>query len=537
MFFLKLIAVGFSITLPFFDGQVCGQEFLGEDVIPTLGSFLFPCEALTIHTQCTEEEYESNDDCLPQKKDNCDRSKDLFCHAGVCLPNCHPTKETYDPIEEKCVRKVDSECRSNSTTSSFNSSAEVDPNGNSQITSTPVVPSCERHAVCDRGFCKCAQNYSYDPVFGKCMRSASYATYCNSSIACDRKSDIFCSENQCQCKSPSQYYHLKRKRCYIQLGQVCSTGLQFCPDNSNCLQHDFQTQSNRTFANTGDAINDLNRLFEEHQSGRYTSNGDESEEHFIGIWGGDEEGKEYVCKCDKGYSFTQDKRFCHGLHKTRCNTLHRCNLERGLKCIDSVCLCGREKGNEQVFSEQFQTCITRIGASCNENQDDDGIEKDICPIGGMCTQGKCVCAEGLTPLSLQASLHPNSVAYSCVKSYGMECNISGNSSGILSPTDPFEPLCNHEIGLECNPTERKCMCRDNQFYDTQTRLCQEFQVDSKIPIVHFTPPDDREYNFKRRTENGGSSAIMFLQDLYPILNLSLTMVPIFIYRIVISFTL
>lgn len=403
-----------------------------------------------------------------------------------------------------------------------------------QHQSTVIIPDCEKNAVCERGQCRCAQNFTFDHDYNKCILYAKYAGYCNDTINCDSKSDIGCIENHCECKSPAtQYFHLKRKRCYILIGQVCSSGLQFCPDNSSCMRR--RNQDNNDDVNEGvtsipelfsspiprlnftvgdDGVDlRLRLLFEEQCNyGGNTDGVDNMEdEHFIGILGDDEEEKEFICKCDKGFGSTRDKRFCLGLHGSRCNTLHRCNMERGLKCIDGVCLCDREKGNEQIYSEQFQTCIARIGAPCIADGKGER-ESDICPIGSFCENEKCVCDEDLIPPA-SLSFPPTQawIAYSCMKSHGIPCknniNSVSSSGGILSQlpqgTDPFELPCNHEIGLDCDTKEGKCLCRDsNQFYDMSKNMCRNFhQIDTKIPVVHFTPKSDREYTFRKILAN------------------------------------
>lgn len=525
---------------------------------PTLSLFLEPCEIVTLQTPCTDEEYESNEDCLPQKTDNCDHSKELYCLSGICLSNCHPQKEVYDPVEGKCFRKVGSDCRSpnNNNNNNVNDemtaktetslSNQVEPHHNattekideeeheqhrSSTKTTFSVPPCEQNSVCEQGHCSCAKSFTYDHTINKCVRYASYAGFCNDTVSCDIKSDIVCVENQCQCKSQeTQYFHLKRKRCYISIDQVCSNGLQFCPDNSNCVRAGKRGGDD----NCGNAINSI--LFTSDATSRgprlqndssakrdyrlrllcqeLTSTAEDGdEEHFIGILGNNEE--EFVCKCATGYAPTWDKRFCLGLHGSRCNTLHRCNSDRGLKCVDGTCLCDRENGNEQVFSEQFQTCITRINAPCTADGKGER-EEDICPIGASCKEDKCTCDDELVPLSGLPAVNVSLVAYSCMKSHGMSCKYNGNeesknnngsslSSSKIVPfvfpeRNPFEPPCNHEIGLACSKKDEKCLCKgQNQFFDSVASKCNRFtRIDGKIPVIHFTPPEDREYMFRSR---------------------------------------
>ncbi|XP_035703254.1 protein draper-like [Folsomia candida] len=397
--------------------------------------FLEPCDAVYTQVHCDDDDEDYNEaseaGCAPIETDDCDRSLQLYCHSGVCLPNCHPTLEDYDPVRGKCFRKIGANCTRGE--------------------------ECDLNAICERKHCRCAKNHTLEPESGKCVRSAEFGEFCDSDVICDMLGDVVCHNNTCQCRaSESQFYHMKRKRCYLRVGQDCSNkhrSFQFCPDNSDCIRH--------------------------------LENGES--ERYIGIPGDTDEENKFTCLCDPGHISTSDGKACLGIYGTNCNSLRKCNTERSFKCYNSgTCQCARPK--DQEFHEKLARCVTHIGSLCE-------AKKDICVDWAACKPDEdkrvstCECISGYSSSSSSSDVETDKKV--CLKDHGLDCEI-----GDPDNTDAANPRCNWSIGLECSNHTGTCQCKDyNMFYDVKLKRCRNFDVaQRRIPVTHYDT-SDREYLF------------------------------------------
>lgn len=424
---------------------------------PQLKPFLESCVIVynQVHCDDDDEDYESRGEqgCGPIKTDDCDRSLQLYCHNHVCLPNCHPTKEEYDPLAGKCFRKIGADCRS--------------------------VEDCDSNAVCERKQCRCAKNFTVDPESGKCVRSAEFGEFCNSEIICDLLSDMVCRNNVCECRSPeSQFYHTKRKRCYLRVGEDCTNkarSFQFCPDNSDCIREvlkNFSANSEENYAE------------------------DTEGEPYLGIL--DDETKIFKCTCNKGHAPTNDGKSCLGIYGSKCNSLHRCNTERSFKCYNTTneCQCARPK--DQVYSAKHKRCTTLIGSLCKEGDDHCGDWAECRPDADKQVSTRtCECVNGFSP-ALENEV--------CLKDHGLNCSTNGGDD---------DPLCNFSIGLECSNYTGTCQCKDvEQYYDVKLKTCSFFEIaQRRIPVTHYDT-SDREYMFHLNNANACAKISVFTDFLW-----------------------
>lgn len=418
-----------------------------ESQVHPLKTFLQPCDTVYTQVHCDDddEDYaeEVDEECAPIKTDDCDRSLQLYCHSDLCLPNCHPILEEYDEVRGKCFRKIGANCTKSE--------------------------ECDLNAVCDRTrHCRCAKNYTLELQSGKCVRSAEFGEFCDSQVICDMMGDVVCGiNNTCECRHPEvQFFHPKRKRCYLHLGEDCRNkpgSFQFCPDNSDCVR----IQDGKT-------------------------------EQYIGIPGYDQDGEGYIanfsCSCRDGHAPNRDGTACLGIYGTPCNSLHKCNTERSFKCYNSLgqCQCARPK--DQIYDEKLQRCVTLIGSLC---EDQDG-NASSCLIRAICRQDAdkrvkvCECGPGFSMGSLDKDV--------CLKNHGQNCS---TSTQINAGGDEDQPPCNGLIGLDCSDHTRTCQCKDvNQFYDIKLKNCRDFEVPPRrIPITHYDT-SDREYLFHYKNSSG-----------------------------------
>lgn len=239
----------------------------------------------------------------------------LQCISGSC--SC-PEKFKYSVVQ-KCENKMD-----------YNYPYEYYPEftGPSVEMCAPIIgEECPSGYCMEGAFCEAVHTYT-SPIYQSCKCEAlltpnkdsqycakTYQESCSTDTDCI--DDLVCSENECNCPSPShQFFDLSTRTCVTKVGGHC-TNSSTCVEYSECQ---FLSSANI--------------------SGH--------------------------CRCQNDFVVNKDGK-CDRSFGTDCGeTLPKCDSAAGLICVNNTCSC---PDTMYEYNSKFRKCLGLVGAYCNKSEE------------------------------------------------------------------------------------------------------------------------------------------------------------------------